>query len=220
MKVMAFNGSPRKTWNTATLLSQALEGAASQGAETELVHLYDLTYQGCVSCFACKRKGGASYGKCAIQDALTPILARIEELDAMILGSPNYLGAPTSMMKAFMERLIFPYVVYDANLSSLCKRIIPNGFIYTMNSSDAWMKQMGYDQTAIFIEKMMAMIFGTAESLVVNDTYQFDDYSKYVVPRFDPVAKAMRREKQFPLDCKNAFEMGVRLSQHAIAHHQ
>ncbi len=65
-----------------------------------------------------------------------------------------------------MERLIFPYVVYDANLSSLCKRTIPSGFIYTMNSSDAWMKQMGYDQTAIFIEKMMAMIFGTAESLV------------------------------------------------------
>jgi len=28
-----------KNWNTATLLTKALEGAASQGAETELVHL-------------------------------------------------------------------------------------------------------------------------------------------------------------------------------------
>ncbi len=62
MKVMAFNGSPRKTWNTATLLGQALEGAASQGAETELIHLYDLSYQGCVSCFACKRKDAQVMG--------------------------------------------------------------------------------------------------------------------------------------------------------------
>jgi multimeric flavodoxin WrbA len=42
MEVIAFNGSPRKKWNTATLLEKALEGAASQGAETKLVHLYDL----------------------------------------------------------------------------------------------------------------------------------------------------------------------------------
>jgi len=46
MKVMAFNGSPRKKWNTATLLEQALEGAASQGAKTELIHLYLLLYPG------------------------------------------------------------------------------------------------------------------------------------------------------------------------------
>jgi hypothetical protein len=38
LKVMAFNGSPRKkNWNTITLLKKALEGAASVGAETELI---------------------------------------------------------------------------------------------------------------------------------------------------------------------------------------
>jgi hypothetical protein len=47
MKVIAFNGSPRKKWNTATLLEKALEGAASQGAETKLIHLYDLDFKGC-----------------------------------------------------------------------------------------------------------------------------------------------------------------------------
>lgn len=44
MNVLAINGSPRKNWNTATLLTQALEGAASQGAETDLVHLYEIIY--------------------------------------------------------------------------------------------------------------------------------------------------------------------------------
>jgi multimeric flavodoxin WrbA len=79
MKLLAINGSPRKKWNTAMLLENALEGAASKGAETELVHLYDLTYTGCTSCFACKLKGGKSYGKCAVNDGLTPVLEKIPE---------------------------------------------------------------------------------------------------------------------------------------------
>jgi multimeric flavodoxin WrbA len=54
MKAIGVNGSPRKKWNTATLLKKALEGAASEGAKTGLVHLYDLDYKGCISCFACK----------------------------------------------------------------------------------------------------------------------------------------------------------------------
>ncbi len=51
MNVLAINGSPRKNWNTATLLQNTLDGAESQGAETELVHLYDLDFKGCTSLF-------------------------------------------------------------------------------------------------------------------------------------------------------------------------
>ena len=60
MKVLGFNGSPRKNWNTAMLLEKALEGAASEGAETELIHLYELNYKGCISCFACKTREAVS----------------------------------------------------------------------------------------------------------------------------------------------------------------
>ncbi|MDD3974558.1 MAG: flavodoxin family protein, partial [Methanothrix soehngenii] len=90
-RVIAINGSPRKNWNTATLLENALRGAESAGAKTELVHLYDLDYRGCTSCFACKLKDGKSYGICAMNDDLTPILQRIAEANAFILGSPVYL---------------------------------------------------------------------------------------------------------------------------------
>jgi multimeric flavodoxin WrbA len=86
MKVMAVNGSPRKTWNTATMLRKALKGAASQGAETELIHLYDLKFTGCTSCFACKIRGGKSYGRCAVKDGLAPILKKVKEADVLILG--------------------------------------------------------------------------------------------------------------------------------------
>jgi len=113
MKIIAINGSPRKNANTATLLKNALEGAAKQGAQTELIHLYDLNYQGCVSCFACKLKNGKSYGKCAHKDELKPLLEKLRDADAIVLGSPIYFGNITGMMRSFIERLAFQYTVYD-----------------------------------------------------------------------------------------------------------
>jgi multimeric flavodoxin WrbA len=213
MKVLAINGSPRTKCNTATLLNNALEGAASQGAETELVHLYKLNFKGCISCFACKLKNGESYGRCAVNDDLTPILEKAEEADAIILGSPIYLGTATGEMRSLMERLIFPYLAYDANHSTLFKRRIKTGLIYTMGAKEDQMKLMGYDPALNFVEMVMKRIFGESESLLVTDTYQFDDYSKYESTSFNVAEKAKRREEEFPKDCQKAFDMGVRFAQ-------
>ena len=141
VRVIAINGSPRKKWNTGMLLEKALEGAASRGAETELVHLYDLEYTGCTSCFACKLRDGKSYGKCAVRDDLTPVLEEIQETDALILGSPIYFGTVTGMMRCFMERLLFPYLKYSNPPSSLFGKRIRTAFIYTMNVSEQQMKE-------------------------------------------------------------------------------
>ena len=212
MKILAINGSPRKNKNTATLLNKALEGAASQGAETELVHLYDLNYKGCVSCFACKMKNGKSYGKCALKDDLTPILEKITNADAIVFGSPIYLHSVTGAMRSFLERLIFQYLVYDVDHSSLFQKKIPTGFIYTMNVTNEQFKNLGYEDDLKSMQVYLEKAFGSFESLAVNDTYQFDDYSKYVVTLFDEKKKAKVREEQFPKDCEAAFDMGVRLS--------
>lgn len=209
-KVIAINGSPRKKWNTSTLLNKALEGAASQGAETELIHLYDLQYKGCISCFACKLKAGKSYGKCICKDDLTPIFKKIEQADALILGSPIYLGAATGEMRSFLERLIFPYLVYDENYSTLFDKKIPTGFIYTMNVDEHQMKDIGYDSYLQITEEALKRIFGASESLFVNDTYQFDDYAKYVVTKFNAEKKGKQRQAEFPKDCEKAFAMGAK----------
>ena len=50
---MFFNASLRKGWNTAKMLEAAKSGAEEAGAETELVNLYDISFPGCKSCFAC-----------------------------------------------------------------------------------------------------------------------------------------------------------------------
>ena len=211
--IIAINGSPRKTWNTATLLEHALKGAASAGNETELIHLYDLDFKGCTSCFSCKMVGGKSYGRCAEQDDMTPVLEQIPGADALILGSPIYLGAATGEMRSFLERLVFPYLVYDPERSTLFPKKIPVGFIYTMGAEEARVKEMGYEMQFRLTEMLLARVFGTCESLLVTDTLQFDDYSKYVSSAFDPEAKAQRHRTVFPEDCRKAFALGKRLGQ-------
>lgn len=211
MNVIAINGGPRKTKNTATILNHVLEGASSCGAQTELIHLYDLNYKGCVSCFSCKLKGGKSYGKCALKDDLTPVLEKISKADAIVLGSPIYLHSVTGAMRSFLERLVFQYLVYDKDHSSLFPRKIPFGFIYTMNvTKDQF--QAEYETELKSYQAYLTKIFGSFESLIVNDTYQFDDYSRYVAPLFDEKKKREVQEKQFPIDSQNAFDLGVRFT--------
>jgi multimeric flavodoxin WrbA len=210
MNIIAINGGPRKKWNTATLLENALDGAASKGAETELIHLYDLDFKGCVSCFSCKTKGNKSYGKCAVNDDLTPIFDNIEKADGIILGSPIYLWAVTGEMRSFFERLIFPYLTYTDPPRTLFPKRIHTAFIYTMNVTEERMK-MFFEQHIMVNEMFLKMIFGTTESLFCFDTYQFEDYSKVVADRFDADKKAKRRKEVFPEDCKKAYEMGMKM---------
>ena len=215
MKVIAINGSPRKTWNTAQLLQNALDGAASQGAETELIHLYDLDYKGCTSCFACKLKGGKSYGRCTIRDSLTPVIEKIEEVDALILGSPLYFGTVTGMMRCFMERLLFPYLTYTNPPTSLLQKKIPTAYMYTMNVSEQIMKEAGYQVHVSTNEHIMERMFGSCESIFAFETRQFEDYSKMVFSYFDPEERVKKADEQFPKDCKKAFNLGVRLTEHS-----
>jgi multimeric flavodoxin WrbA len=210
MKVIAINGSPRKKWNTATLLEKTLEGAASLGADTELIHLYDLNYKGCISCFACKTRGHKSYGKCAVQDDLTPIFSKIDGVNALVLGSPIYFGSASGEMRSFLERLLFPYLMYTDPPLTLFPRKISTGFIYTMNISEELMMEWGYVQNFNRTEMVLQRIFGASETLICCDTYQFEDYSKYVADRFDPEKKATRNREIYPLECQKAFEMGAR----------
>jgi multimeric flavodoxin WrbA len=212
MKVMAFNGSPRKKWNTATLLANALKGAASQGAETEIIHLYEVNFKGCISCFACKTKGGKSYGRCGVKDDLTPILQRVEQADAIILGSPIYFGTVSGEMHSFMERLLFPYFTYTDPPQSLFPKKIPTGFIYTMNVTAEQMEELGYGQHFAKNQWFLEFVFGSSESLFSFDTYQFKNYAKVVAERFDPDQKAKRRQEIFPQDCQAALAMGTRLA--------
>ncbi|MBD7912293.1 flavodoxin family protein [Clostridium cibarium] len=215
MKVYAINGSPRKNKNTATLLKKALDGVKQsvkdEEIETEIINLYDLKYTGCKSCFACKRIGGSSYGKCAIKDDINEVLERLSLSDGLIFGSPVYFGNISGQLRSFLERLLFPYIVYDNNYSSIAPKRMKTAFIYTMNVKEEVMKESGYLSTFNNMEFYLEKLFTKPVVMYSNDTYQFDDYSKYKVECFSEEEKAKTRQNQFPLDCQKAFELGKNL---------
>lgn len=113
-KIIIIDGGPRKNFNTASMLQSFAEGAASVSDQIEVktVRLYGLDYKGCISCLACKLKGRAS-NVCKYKDALTPVLEDIATADGLVLGSPNYFGEVTGQMRAFLERLAFPWLSYN-----------------------------------------------------------------------------------------------------------
>jgi len=207
MSVIAVNGSPRKGWNTHTLLQKALEGAESGGARTEIINLYDIGFKGCQGCLGCKRKGG-NVGRCAVKDALTPVLDSIAECDAFILGSPIYIGEVTGEMRSFLERLIFQYISYDKMHGGLFGKQIKTAFIFTTNCPENAYEAVGYTRLFNDYEQFLGRIFGECRALAVGETWQIDDYEKYHMAMFDVPDRRRRREEVFPEDCKKAFEIG------------
>ena len=212
MKALAINGSPRKQWNTATLLEEVLDGCRSVGAETDLVHLYDHHYRGCKSCFACKRIGGESYGHCSVRDGITPTLESAAAADILVLGSPFYFHTETGEMRSFMERLLFPYLTYTPEHGSIFPGKLSAALIYTMNITEDQMASLQQDSSVVASEGILRRIFGRCEVLLCHDTYQFSDYSKYLATFWDAEAKAKHRDDVFPLDRKKAFDLGARLA--------
>lgn len=209
-KIIAINGSPRKNANTAMLLQSALEGAAVAGADTQLVHLVDLKYSGCMSCFACKLKGTKFIGSCAIRDDLTPVLETAMQSSAIILGSPIYLGDVTALMRAFIERFGFMNTSYDNKSYSNFTGKINGAFFYTMNLPAPVSRMFSY--VYAMNTGRLRRLNGRTYQLLATDTYQFDDYSKYAASNFNADSKRASREKRFQADIKKARVIGQKLA--------
>jgi hypothetical protein len=101
--------------------------------------------------------------------------------------------------------------VYDKNAFTIALKKMPTAFIYTMNAQEEIMDQIGYLKTFNNIDSSIERIFTKPLVMYSNDTYQFDDYSKYKMELFSEEEKAEHRRTQFPLDCQKAFELGVNL---------
>lgn len=102
MKVLAVSGSARKGGNTATLLEAALTPLREAGFDCELVEIAGQRLEGCTVCLACRREQDRRcHGRDDIGNA---IIEKMDEADAVILGSPVYFGDITPEMKALIDR--------------------------------------------------------------------------------------------------------------------
>jgi len=133
------------------------------------------------------------------------------EADAIILGSPIYFWDVTGEMRSFLERFMFPVLTYTEGYKGLLTRKIPIGFIYTMNVTESFMQESGYNKLFEPTHAVLQRLFGYCEAINAYDTLQFSDYSKYLCTVFDESKKKQSRKDRLPIDQKSAFDLGVNL---------
>jgi len=102
MKIIGLILSPRKEGNTAWILNKILEGAKEQGAETQSWYFSDLDIKPCQGCLGCHNNGDQG---CVINDDMQKLYVAIEHADAIVFGSPIYMGQMSAQAKIFTDRL-------------------------------------------------------------------------------------------------------------------
>ena len=212
-KIVIIDGGPRRNFNTASMLQKFAEGASSVGSDIEVktVRLYGLDYKGCMSCMACKIKGKAS-NVCKFKDALTPVLEEIAEADGLVLGSPIYFGDVTGQMRAFLERLAFPWLSYNDYSMTAPKRM-PVVLVETMNGLPDRNNSQGYGS----MEYCLKAALGEPERLIAYNTYQVKNYDRFELASFSEEAKRQYREEHWEQDLQKAFETGRHMAESILA---
>lgn len=205
-KIVVINGSPRRDGNTVRITGAVVSGIRSLMPEVEFIefNLYDLNYTGCRSCFSCKVRNGRNYGKCIVKDDLAPVLDRICEADGLIVGAPVYLMDVNGQTKSFLERLCFSLGSYEKGYRSLAPARIPVVTVYTMNNLPESAPHGALDNADMFL----GHIFSTPLRVCAYNTYQFDDYSRYMVETFSESEKAAYRDRHITEEMQTAFAAG------------
>lgn len=213
-KIMIIDGGPRKNMNTAAMVAAFAEGAREAGAEVKVVRLYELEYTGCVSCLACKLKNSKYLDVCAVRDGLEPVLREAAYADGLVFASPMYFFQITAQLRAFLERLVFPWLSYNDYSSNPPKGHIPSCFIYTMNAP----KEMVHVQQRNMEENeaIIANALGKPERIEIYNTLQVKDYSRYEMGGFNLEAKQRWHEEHWQQDLDRCRDAGKRMAEKVI----
>src|SRR4030042_7033613 len=107
-KILVLNGSPKKTGNTAAMVDWFSKGAASKGADVEIVRTAFLKYKtrGCTSCRACQK---SDKYECCIDDEAKPVLVKMANVDVIVFATPLYFFSASAQLKLIFDRMFSLY---------------------------------------------------------------------------------------------------------------
>ncbi|NTV49522.1 MAG: flavodoxin family protein [Geobacteraceae bacterium] len=114
MRVLAFNGSPKKegnTWHAIKMVTAELE---KENIETEIIHVGNKLIQGCTACGQCAKNKNE---QCVLPgDDVNAWIQKMKQADGIIFGSPVHYSAMAGTMKSFMDRAFYVAGVNDGML--------------------------------------------------------------------------------------------------------
>jgi multimeric flavodoxin WrbA len=100
VKVVAFNGSPRKGGNTEHLIEKVFARLSTHSIGCERIDIATGPLRGCTACYGCVR----NQKHCVQKDDLNDWFEKARQADAIILGSPTYFANVSAEMKALIDR--------------------------------------------------------------------------------------------------------------------
>lgn len=100
MKALLINGSPHQRGCTYTALHEVEKTLQQHSVATEMLHIGSRTIAGCIACMKCMQTG-----YCFRNDIVTDIQKRLDEFDALVIGSPVYYSGPSGQLISFLNRL-------------------------------------------------------------------------------------------------------------------
>ncbi len=104
MKVVAFNGSPKKEGNTFHGIQIVAEELKKEGIEVEVIHVGNKVIKGCLACNGCVKNQNE---RCVIDDEVNEWIQKMKDADGIILGSPVHYSAIGGTMKSFLDRAFY-----------------------------------------------------------------------------------------------------------------
>ena len=136
MKVVAFNGSPRKDGNTTILINHVFRELEKEGVETELVQLSGKKIHGCIACYKCSENKDQ---RCAVKDDIAnECIEKMTKAEGIILGSPVYFTDVTAEMKALIDRAGFVSManggMYKNKVGAVVVAVRRSGAIHTLDT--------------------------------------------------------------------------------------
>lgn len=102
MKIMVFNGSPKKNASDTMCMTRAfVEGMNESGKnEVQTVHAIEKHIEFCSGCFSCMKNGG----NCIHKDDMKGILDEILKSDLLIFSYPLYCYGMPAPLKTLIDR--------------------------------------------------------------------------------------------------------------------
>ena len=105
MKVLMINGSPRPRGCTFTALSVVAEALNREGVETEIVQSGTGALRDCIGCRKCRENGNS---RCIFNDdVVNGIIAKAEQADGFVFGSPVYYAHPSGRILSALDRAFY-----------------------------------------------------------------------------------------------------------------
>ncbi len=102
MKVLLLNGSPRANGCTFTALSEVARILNEEGIQTEILQAGNKPLQDCIACRRCK-----DTGRCVFDDVVNEWIAKAEDADGFVFGTPVYYAHPSGRVLSLLDRLFY-----------------------------------------------------------------------------------------------------------------